>query len=194
VTPKTPPAEATPDSPDGAPVPTTRPTRIPEKTMPLGPRLSTIFGSIAFLALGTWLALRPPQRIPVTSFPKYVAFEANIEQGSPLDCRSRGCLLIIVGTDLRGQGSIESAMELARALVDRGIETQFVITGAPMKECAATARLFRRPVLLDPDGTLMKALRISQLPYWIVHESSGKILRRGEEPLTEGEIAREAGL
>lgn len=162
--------------------------------MPLGPRLSTIFGSIGLLAFFVWLILRPPQRVPVVFLPRYISFEANIEQGSPLDCRSQGCLLVIVGTDLRGQGSIESATELSRALEKRGIETNFVVTGAPVKECATAARLFRRPVLLDPEGTLTKALRISELPYWIVHDPSGKILSRGTEPLTETEIAREAGL
>ncbi len=162
--------------------------------MPLGPRLSTIVGSIALVGVVAWLVFRPPQRIPVVSFPKYVSFEANIEQGSPLDCRSRGCLLVIVGTDERGQGSVESATELARSLEKRGIETTFVVTGDVLKECARVARLFRRPVLLDPDGILTKALAITRVPYWIVHEPSGKILRRGDEPLTEGEIAREAGL
>jgi len=162
--------------------------------MPLGPRLSTIAGSIALLGVVAWLVFRLPQRIPVVSLPKYIAFESNIEQGSPLDCKSRGCLLVIVGTDARGQGSVESATELARSLEKRGIETTFVVTGDVMKECARVARLFRRPVLLDPDGHLTKALEITRLPYWIVHEPSGKILRRGDEPLTEGEIAREAGL
>ncbi len=162
--------------------------------MPLGPRLSTIFGSIAFAGLAAFLVLRAPQRVPVGSFPKYVSFEATMEQGSPLDCRSRGCLLVIVGTDEQGQGSIESATELAGSLEKRGVETTFVLTGSPLKECARLARLFRRPVLLDPDGTLTKALGITRLPYWIVHEPTGKILRRGEEALTEAEVAREAGL
>ena len=162
--------------------------------MPLGPRPSTIFGAIALVGVVAWLVFRPPQRVPVVTLPKYIAFEANIEQGSLLDCRSRGCLLVIVGTNERGQGAIESDTELARSLEKRGIETNFVVTGAPLKDCAHLARLFRRPVLLDPDGKLTKALEITHLPYWIVYEPSGKILRRGEEPLTEGEIAREAGL
>ena len=162
--------------------------------MPLGPRLSTIFGSIALVFIVAFLVFRIPKRIPVVSLPKYIAFDANLEQGSPLDCRSRGCLLVIVGTEEQGQGSIESATELAQSLEKRGIETSFVVTGAPLKDCAHVARLFRRPVLLDPDGTLTNALGISRLPCWIVHEPSGKILRRGHEPLTEGEIAREAGL
>jgi hypothetical protein len=162
--------------------------------MPLGPRLSTIFGSVVLVGVIVWMALRPPPRIPVVSFPKYINFEANLEQGSPLDCRSHGCLLVIVGTDALGHGSIETATDLARSLENRGLETTFVVTGAPLKECASVARVFHRPVLMDPGGTLTKALAISKLPYWIVHEPSGKILRRSEEPLTEGEIAREAGL
>ena len=191
--PKVPPADPVAASPEGPPTTPTRPIQLPEKRVPLGPRVSTILGTIVLLAIVVWIVLRPPQRIPVVSLPKYVAFEANIEQGSPLDCRSRGCLLVIVGTDARGQGSIESATTLARSLEQRGIETNFVVTGAPLKECATVARLFRRPVLLDSDGMLMNALGISRVPYWIVHDPSGKILRRGEEPLTEGEIAREAG-
>lgn len=185
------PEVVSPDEPVTTP---TRPLKLPEKRVPLGPRLSTIFGSIAFVGLVAWLVVRAPERIPVAAFPKYFSFEANIEQGSPLDCRSRGCLLVIVGMDEAGQGSIESATDLARSLEKRGIETTFVVTGAPLKECAHLARLFRHPVLLDPAGTLTTALGITRLPYWIVHEPSGKILRRGEVPLTEGEVAREAGL
>lgn len=171
-----------------------RPLRFPEKRVPLGPRPGSIFGAIALVAVVAWLVFRPPQRIPVVTLPKYIAFEANIEQGSPLDCRSAGCLLVIVGTYAPGQGAIDSETELARSLEKRGIETTFVVTGAPLKDCAHVARLFRRPVLLDPDEKLMKALGITRLPYWIVHDPSGKILRRGEEALTEGEVAREAGL
>jgi hypothetical protein len=162
--------------------------------MPLGPSLGSIFGTIALVGVVAWLVFRPPQRIPVVILPKYIAFEANIEQGSPLDCRSPGCLLVIVGTYERGQGAIESEAELARSLEKRGIETTFVVTGAPLKDCTQVARLFRLPVLLDPDGKLTKELGITRLPYWIVHDPSGKILRRGEEALTEGEVAREAGL
>ncbi len=194
VVPKTPPSDPDAVSAETPPATPMGPMKLPEKRVPLGPRLSTIFGTIALVALGTWLVLRAPERVPVVSLPKYVAFEANIEQGSPLDCRSRGCLLVIVGTDLKGQVSVESETDLARALEARGVETTFVVTGAALKECATVARVFRRPVLLDPEGQLAKSFRIQKLPYWIVHDPSGRVLLRGAEPLTEEEIARAAGL
>jgi hypothetical protein len=195
--PKPPPPED-----EGSPPPldgqlaTTQPTRrirLPEKRVPLGPRLSTIFGVIAAIAVLVWLLLRPPQRLPVVTLPKYVAFEATLEQGSPLDCQTQGCLLVIVGTDPKAQGAIPSAVEMARGLEGRGVETTFVVSGDALKECARVARLFRRPVLLDPDGQLQKALEISRLPYWVVHDPTGRIRHRGEEPMTENEVLREAG-
>ena len=162
--------------------------------MPLGPKLSTIFGAILAVAALAWFILRPPQRLPLVSLPKYVTFEANLEQGSPLDCRAKGCLLVLVGTDARAQGAIPSAVELARMLEEKGVETTFVVTGDALKECTRVARTFRRPVLLDPDGQLQKAMGIERLPYWIVYESTGKILHRTGESMTEGQVLRETGL
>ena len=173
---------------------TSRRIRIPEKKMPLGPKLSTIFGSIVAVAVLAWIVLSPPQRLPVVTLPKYVAFEANFEQGSPLDCRAKGCLLVILGTDAKAQGAIPSVVEMARSLEERGVETTFVVAGDVLKECARVARAYRRPVLLDPDGQIQKALGIERLPYWIVHESTGKILHRTSESMTEGQVLREAGL
>ena len=173
---------------------TSRRIRIPEKKMPLGPKLSTIFGSIVAVAVLAWIVLSPPQRLPVVTLPKYVAFEANFEQGSPLDCRAKGCLLVILGTDAKAQGAIPSVVEMARSLEERGVETTFVVAGDVLKECARVARAYRRPVLLDPDGQIQKAMGIERLPYWIVYESTGKILHRTGESMTEGQVLRETGL
>ena len=162
--------------------------------MPLGPKLSTIFGAILAVAALAWFILRPPQRLPLVSLPKYVTFEANLEQGSPLDCRAKGCLLVLVGTDAKAQGAIPSAVELAQTLEERGVETTFVVTGDALKECTRVARTFRRPVLLDPDGQLQKAMGIERLPYWIVHDPAGKILYRSDETMTHPQVLREAGL
>jgi hypothetical protein len=194
--PLTPEGEAEPPSPDAASFATqiTRRFRIPEKTMPLGPKLSTIFGAIVAVAVLAWFIFRPPQRLPVVTLAKYITFEANLEQGSPLDCRAKGCLLVILGTDTKAQGAIPSVVEMAQSLEERGVETTFVVTGDVLKECARVARAFRRPVLLDPDGQLQKALEIERTPYWVVYETSGKIRHRTHEPMTDGQVLREAGL
>ncbi len=173
----------------------TRPRiRLPEKRVPLGPRLSTIFGALVAIAGVTWFLLRPPQNVPVVTLPKYVAFEAGLEQGSPLDCKSAGCLLVVLGTDEKTQGGIPSAVEMARSLEEKGVETTFVLSGNELKECARVARLFHRPVLLDPEGQLQKGLGFSRLPCWVVHDPEGRIRHRSGEPMTEGEVLREAGL
>lgn len=185
-----------PPSPGGQPPGTQPPRRVflPDKKVPLGPRLSTIFGAVAAAGLVVWLLLRPPQNLPVLTLPKYVGFEANIEQGSPLDCKTPGCLLVVLGTDVRMQGAIPSAVEMARSLEEKGVETTFVVTGAELDECARAARLFRRPVLLDPHGDLLKALNVPHPPCWVVHTPTGRIRHLGEEPMTEGEVLRAAGV
>jgi hypothetical protein len=188
--------EASPPPADGAPVPA-QPTlrlKIPEKRMPLGPKLSTIFGVIAAAAALVWFLLRVPQSLPVVSLPKYVAFEATLEQGSPLDCRMTGCLLVIVGTDPKTQGAISSVVEMARELEGKNVETTFVVSGDALKECVRVAYQFHRPVLLDPDAELQKALGISRLPYWVVYDSVGRIRHRSREPMTGEQVLREAGL
>lgn len=188
--------EASPPPADGQPAPAQQTLRIkiPEKKMPLGPRLSTIFGVIAAAAALVWFLLRPPQSLPVVSLPKYVAFEATLEQGSPHDCRTAGCLLVIVGTDPKTLGAIPSVVEMARGLEGKGVETTIVISGDVLKECARVAFHFHRPVLLDPDAELQKALGISRLPFWVVYDSTGRIRHRSEEPLTGDQVLREAGL
>jgi hypothetical protein len=173
---------------------TSRRIRLPEKKVPLGPRLSTIFGVIAVAAGVVWFLLRPPQNVPVVTLPRYVAFEAPLEQGSPLDCKAAGCLLVILGTDTKTQSAIPSAVEMARALEDKGVETTFVLSGDDAKECARVARLFHRPVLLDPEGEIQKALKFAKLPVWVVHEPDGRIRFRSGESMTEREVLREAGL
>ncbi len=162
--------------------------------MPLGPRLSTIFGALVAIAGVTWFLLRPPQNVPVVTLSKYVGFEASLEQGSPLDCKSAGCLLVVLGTDAKTQGGIPSAVEMARRLEEKGVETTFVLSGDELKECARVARLFHRPVLLDPEGQLQKGLGFSGLPCWVVHTPEGRIRHRSTEPMTESEVLREAGL
>jgi hypothetical protein len=196
--PATPPpgGEGSPLAGDG-PLMTTQPTRrikLPEKRMPLGPRLSTILGVSAAVAGLVWFLLRPPKSLPVVTLPKYVAFEASLEQGSPLDCRTKGCLLVIVGTGSKTQGAIPSVVEMARDLEGRGVETTFVVSGDALKECARVAHLFHRPVLLDPDAQLQKALGISLLPCWVVHDPAGRIRHLSEEPMTGDQVVREAGL
>lgn len=190
--------EASPPPAEGQPAPApaqqTLRIKIPEKKMPLGPRLSTIFGVIAAAAALVWFLLRPPQNLPVVSLPKYVAFEATLEQGSPLDCRMTGCLLVIVGTDAKTQKAIPSVVEMARDLEGKGVETTFVVSGDVLKECARFAYHFHRPVLLDPDAQLQKALGISRLPLWVVYDSTGKIRHRSREPMTGDQVLREAGL
>ncbi|HUM03797.1 MAG TPA: hypothetical protein VL084_16030 [Thermoanaerobaculia bacterium] len=194
--PPPPEGEGEPLSPEAASLATqtTRRIRIPEKKMPLGPKLSTIFGSIAAVAVVAWFIFRPPQRLPVVTLAKYITFEANLEQGSPLDCRARGCLLVMMGTDPKSQGAIPSVVEMAQTLEEQGVETTFVVTGDVLKECARVARAFRRPVLLDPDGQLQKALEIERTPFWVVYEPTGKIRHRTHEPMTDGQVLREAGL
>ncbi len=200
-----PPAPGAAASPEGALPPPplegqpaeaqTRPRiRLPEKRMPLGPRLSTIFGALVAIAGVTWFLLRPPQNVPVVTLSKYVGFEASLEQGSPLDCKSAGCLLVVLGTDAKTQGGIPSAVEMARRLEEKGVETTFVLSGDELKECARVARLFHRPVLLDPEGQLQKGLGFSGLPCWVVHTPEGRIRHRSTEPMTESEVLREAGL
>lgn len=188
--------EVSPPPADGQPAPAQQTLRIkiPEKKMPLGPSLSTIFGVIVAAAALVWFLLRPPQNLPVVSLPKYVAFEATLEQGSPLDCRTTGCLLVIVGTDAKTQGAIPSVVEMARGLEGKGVETTFIVSGDVLKECARVAYHFHRPVLLDPDAQLQKALGISRLPFWVVYDSTGRIRHRSEEPLTGDQVLREAGL
>lgn len=187
--------EGAPASPDAAfSTQVTRRIRIPEKKMPLGPKLSTIFGTIFALAVAAWLVFRPTRLVPAVSLPKYIAFEANLELGSPLDCRGKGCLLVIVGVDAKAQGAAPSFSELAQNLESRGVETTIVVTGDDLKECARVARAYRRPVLLDPDGTLRKALEVDRIPYWVVYDATGKVLHRTDESMTEGQILREAGL
>ena len=168
--------------------------RIPEKRMPLGPKLSTIFATIALVAWGLYLLLRPPQRVPFVNLPKFVAFDLNLEPGSTRDCKANGCFLFLLGTDVKTQESIPSAVALAEELEARGVETTFVVTGGTVKECSRVARLFRRPVLLDPEGVLQKELSIPQLPYFIVHETAGKIRHRSEEAMTASQVLRAAGL
>jgi hypothetical protein len=186
-------ATASPDAASFA-TQTTRRIRIPEKKMPLGPKLSTIFGSIAAVGVIAWLVFRPAQHLPAVSLPKYVAFEANLEQGSPLDCRGKGCLLVIVGADARSQEGAPALAEMARALESQGVETTIVVTGDVLKECARLARAYRRPVLLDPDGVLRREMAIERVPYWVVYEATGRIRHRTEESMTDRQVLREAGL
>jgi hypothetical protein len=193
----TPPEGSDPALPIGEPAAGTQASariRIPEKIRPLGPRVSTILAVIAVGAYAIWFVTRPPQRVPVISFPKYVKYEANLEQGSPRDCVGKGCLLVIVGTDPSMQGGIQAAVQMSDELAGREVETTFVVAGAALKECARVAHLFKRPVLLDPEGKLAKALDIPRLPYWVVYDGSGKVLHRGEEPMTASQVLRRAGL
>jgi len=203
--PKPPVPESVPASPQGeglpptpqeqpaAPLPSRR-FMVPDKKVPLGPKVSTIFGALVAVAVITWMVLKLPQNLPVVTLPKYVAFEANLEQGSPLDCRAPACLLVVLGTDLKAQGSIPAVVQMAQGLEEKGVETTFVVSGAELKECARVAYLFRRPVLLDPNEEIQKALKFSRPPCWIVHDPSGRIRHRSGEPMTESQVLREAGL
>jgi hypothetical protein len=180
---ETPPEGGDPSLPPGASAAATQVTariRISDKKVPLGPKVSTIAAVIAVAAYAIWFVIRPPQHVPVVTLPKYVSFEANLEQGSPRDCAGKGCLLVIIGTDPKTQVGIPAVVQMADELAGRDVETTFVVSGDDVKECARVARLFKRPVLLDAEGGLTKALDIPRLPFWIIHSSSGKVLYRSE--------------
>jgi hypothetical protein len=194
---ETPPEGGDSPLPPGEPAAATQVTsriRISQRKVPLGPKVSTIAAVIAAAAYTIWFVIRPPQHVPVLTFPKYISFEANLEQGSPRDCAGKGCLLVIIGTDPRTQIGIPAAVEMADELAGRDVETTFVVSGDALKECARVARLFKRPVLLDAEGELAKALDIRQLPFWIVHDGAGKVLYRSEESMTASQVVRQAGL
>ena len=186
--PSLPPAES------AVPTQVTARIRISDRKVPLGPKVSTIAAVIAAAAYTIWFVTRPPLHVPVLSLPKYVSFEANLEQGSPRDCAGKGCLLVIVGTDPKRQIGIPAVVEMADELAGRDVETTFVVSGDALKDCARVARLFKRPVLLDAEGELTKALDIRRLPFWIIHDSAGKVLYRSEESMTASQVVREAGL
>ncbi len=200
--PKAQPPAAAP-SPDGAPpagpetappAPATGRLRIPEKKLPLGPRVSTIVAVIAVAAWLIWVVTRPPQRVPMVTLPRFTSIEENLGQGSPRDCTGKGCLLVIIGTDPKTHAGIPSAVEMSDELSGQGVETTFVVAGDALKECARVARLFRRPVLLDPEGELSKALSIPALPYWVVYNQGGRVLHRSGESMTASDVVRAAGI
>ncbi len=162
--------------------------------MPLGPRVSTIVAVIAVAAWLIWVVTRPPQRVPMVSLPRFTSIVENLGQGSPRDCTGKGCLLVIIGTDPKTHVGIPSAVAMSDELADRGIETTFVVAGDTLKECARVARLFRRPVLLDPGDELSKALSIPELPYWVVYDQGGRVLSRSKDSMTASDVVRAAGL
>jgi hypothetical protein len=164
---------------------TTSRLKLPEKKMPLGPKVSTIFGTIVLVALVAFLIMKAPSRLASMQLQKYAGLDsAMLEWGNPRMCGgATGCLTIYLSTDKESEKAIESCIALADDVAEKGIETVFVIGKDNVKSCARLARTIRRQVLFDPQGEWADRMRIKQIPHYIAYTTTGEVkLRTSETP------------
>jgi hypothetical protein len=162
---------------------TTSRFKIPEKKMPLGPKLSTIFGAIVLAGLVVFLVVKAPSRLTSMQLQKWAGIDnPTLEWGNPRVCGgSTGCLAVYLSTDKDSLQALASAISLADAVAEKGIETVFVIGRDNVKNCARVARTIRREVLFDPHGEWADAMKIKEIPYYFVYTPTGEIKLRGPE-------------
>jgi hypothetical protein len=157
--------------------------KIGEKKVPLGPRLSTIFGTIVLAAGIAFLVMRAPTRVTSMQLQKWAGLDSLMQEwGNPRMCGgSAGCLTIYLSTDKVSQKALEGGISLADDVAEKGIETVFVIGKDSAKNCVKMARSIRREVLFDPLGEWAAAMRIREIPYFVVATTTGEVKLRGSE-------------
>lgn len=157
--------------------------KLPEKKMPLGPKLSTIFGGLVLAGLIAFLVMKAPSRLVSMQLQKWAGAEnPTLEWGNPRVCRgTAGCMSVYLSTDKDSQRALESVISLADDVAEKGIETVFVIGRDNVKNCARVARAIRREVLFDPHGEWADAMKIKEIPYFVVYTPTGEIKLRGPD-------------
>jgi hypothetical protein len=172
------------------PAPTSR-FRVPDRPVAMGPSGAAIVLTLAAVALGAWLYLKPPSTIGEQSLQRYVGFEANMESVVLRNCAPPGCAAVYLApaAGRKSVDAIPAAVQLANQLSGQGIECFLILGGEPIPEAVKRARAFRRPVVFDPNGDWAKDSGIEKAPYWIAWRTGGKVRLRSEEPVTASDVA-----
>ncbi len=157
----------------------------------MGPSGTAILLTLAAVAFGAWLYLKPISTVGAQNLQKYVGFESNMESIILKDCPPPGCGAVYL-TPTVGRVSndaIPGAVALSAELAQQGIDCFIILGGEPMPEAVKRARGIRRPVVFDPAGDWARDSGIEKAPYWIAWRTGGKIRLRSKEPVTAADMA-----
>jgi hypothetical protein len=157
----------------------------------MGPSGTAILGTIAAVAIGAWLYLKPPSTIGEQSLQKYMGFESNMESVLLRNCQPPGCAAVFL-TPAAGRKSVDAipgAIALSKELGEQGLECFIVLGGEPIADAVKRARGIRRPVVFDPGGEWAHDSGIENAPYWIAWRTGGKVRLRSDEPVSAAEVA-----
>jgi len=162
-----------------------------ERNVPMGPSGASILLTIAAIAVGLWLYLRPPGEIGPQALQRYVGFESNMEAVVLRNCAPPGCAAVYLTPTLGSglQDALPHALSVAEELQQQGIEFFIVFGEQPLIEAVKRAHGVHRPVVFDPDGEWARESGIEKAPYWIAWRTGGKIRLRSREPVSASQIA-----
>ena len=161
-----------------------------ERNVPMGPSGASILLTIAAIAVGLWLYLRPPGEIGPQALQRYVGFESNMEAVVLRNCAPPGCAAVYLTPTLGSglQDALPHALSVAEELQQQGIEFFIVFGEQPLIDAVKRAHSVRRPVVFDPDGEWARESGIEKAPYWIAWRTGGKIRLRSREPISASQI------